>query len=358
MHASSEPRQPPAVSIILPTYNRAGFLPQAIESIRAQTWMDWELIIVDDGSTDGTADLIRTLTAQLPQVARYVYQQNQGAYAARNTGLNLARGKYIAFFDSDDSWLPHHLGDCVQALEANPDVDWVYGACRIVDEVTGQVLAPTTFYVNGIARPFLRLRTRASGPLRTIDDRAAVVCMIWHGLYNGLQNSVIRGSVFEGLRFEAGSRNEAEDQLFVIRALKESRQIAYLDHVHVIYRVHAGNSSAVQGDVEKRKRVFKLLIAGFERLADEVSLTPGERRILRRRLSREYFWHLGYTLLWVNGQRREALRMFRRGLAYWPWDWRCWKTYGLAVVKTLFTADREAGVRLPQGERGCDQYVH
>jgi glycosyltransferase involved in cell wall biosynthesis len=349
MRESSEQPAAPAVSVILPTYNRARFLPQALASIRAQTFADWELIVVDDGSTDDTGAIIGPLTAGLAQPVRYVRQENQGAYGARNTGLDHARGRYAAFFDSDDTWLPHHLGDCVQALDANHDVDWVYGACQVVDEATARVLAPTTFYVDGKPRPFLALRSRAAGPLRVITDPGAIVCKIRHGLFNGLQNSVIRRSLFEGRRFEAASRNEAEDQLVVIRALAEGRRLGYLDDVHVIYRVHPGNSSAAHGgDVEKQKRVYRLLVAGFERLAAEVRLGRAERRALRRRLGHEYFWHLGYSLLWQHGQRREALAMFRRGLRYWPWDWRCWKVYAVALAKSLLTRAgaprREAGL--------------
>ncbi len=121
---------PPTVSIILPTYNRAPFLTEAIRSIREQEFADWELIIVDDGSTDESPQLIERLIADIHQPVHYVRQENKGAYGARNTGLDHATGKYVAFFDSDDQWLPHHLGDCVGALAANPAVDWVYGACR------------------------------------------------------------------------------------------------------------------------------------------------------------------------------------------------------------------------------------
>src|SRR5262245_582888 len=118
----------PKVSIILPTCNRAKLLLDAFQAIRSQRFTDWELIVVDDGSTDDTRRLVEGLAAEVPQPVHYVWQENQGAYAARNTGLNRLRGKYVAFYDSDDIWLPHHLGDCVDALDGNPDVDWAYGA--------------------------------------------------------------------------------------------------------------------------------------------------------------------------------------------------------------------------------------
>src|SRR4051812_44009612 len=100
MHDSSDRLGRPAVSVILPTYNRAKFLPQAVASIRGQAFTDWELIIVDDGSTDDTREAVRALTVGVPQPVQYVYQDNQGPYAARNTGLDVTRGRYIAFFDS------------------------------------------------------------------------------------------------------------------------------------------------------------------------------------------------------------------------------------------------------------------
>src|SRR5688572_19425954 len=97
----------PTVSILLPTYNRAAFLPQALEAIGAQAFTDWELIVVDDGSTDDTPAVLERLVAGLGRPVHLIRQENQGAYGARNTGLDAARGKYVAFYDSDDTWLPH-----------------------------------------------------------------------------------------------------------------------------------------------------------------------------------------------------------------------------------------------------------
>lgn len=93
------------ISIILPTFNRADVIGRAIKSVQAQTFTDWELIIVDDGSTDDTAMVVRDLDPRI----RYIYQDNKGVSSARNTGLDQSRGQYIAFLDSDDEWLPHFL---------------------------------------------------------------------------------------------------------------------------------------------------------------------------------------------------------------------------------------------------------
>lgn len=97
----------PTVSIILPTYNRAATLPRALASIRAQTWRDYEIIIVDDGSTDATPKLLRTWTGS-PRL-RSIRVANGGPAAARNRGIRLARGHFVAFLDSDDAWVPDKL---------------------------------------------------------------------------------------------------------------------------------------------------------------------------------------------------------------------------------------------------------
>lgn len=89
------------ISIIIPCYNHAHYLPFAVQSVLAQTCAQWEAIVVDDGSTDDT----RTVAARFsdPRV-RYHYQENQGLSAARNAGIRIARGDYLAFLDADDEW--------------------------------------------------------------------------------------------------------------------------------------------------------------------------------------------------------------------------------------------------------------
>ncbi len=323
----------PSVSVILPTYNRARFLSRAFEAIAAQSFHDWELIVVDDGSSDDTSEVVAELAGQIRQAVRYHYQENRGCEAARNSGLDLARGSYIAPADSDDLWLPHHLEDCVAALEANPDVDWVYGSARRVDLASGAVLTPSTFYVDGRPRPFLRLRTRASGRLRIIEDPATIECMILHGLYCGAQVSVIRNRVFESVRYP-GRHRVGEDQTIVVQALAAGFRFGYLDDVHVIYQVHEDNLSATGSDVstEKKINVIKELLKSYIFLINKCDLNARQNRALRRRISREYFWSLGYSLFWESGLYREALEMFRRAIRLWPLNPLYWKTYARVLL--------------------------
>ena len=105
------------VSVIIPTYNRKALLSRALRSVLAQNDAAFEIIIVDDGSTDGTREMIEK---DFPSV-HYFYQANQGPAAARNRGIERARGEWIAFLDSDDEWLPEKLRTQLDFFENNPD---------------------------------------------------------------------------------------------------------------------------------------------------------------------------------------------------------------------------------------------
>ncbi len=108
------------ISVILPTYNRAGFLERAMGSVLAQRCPCGELIVVDDGSTDETPALVARLATTSPIAVRSLHQENRGAATARNTGIAAARGDLLAFLDSDDWWLPKKLELQAAVLQANP----------------------------------------------------------------------------------------------------------------------------------------------------------------------------------------------------------------------------------------------
>ncbi len=106
------------ISVIIPTYNRVHTLGQAIESVLAQSLSPTEIIIVDDGSTDETAQFIQN---NFPS-CHYLFQQNQGVSSARNSGISTATGEWLAFLDSDDAWMPDKLATQASALESNPEI--------------------------------------------------------------------------------------------------------------------------------------------------------------------------------------------------------------------------------------------
>jgi glycosyltransferase involved in cell wall biosynthesis len=119
----------PRVSVVIPNYNCARFLPETLESVFAQTCGDLEVIVVDDGSTDGSQEVLKAFTDRV----RIIHQENQGVSAARNRGIRESRGEFIAFLDADDLWHPEKLAKQLQLFE-NPAVGLVHCAVEYVDE--------------------------------------------------------------------------------------------------------------------------------------------------------------------------------------------------------------------------------
>jgi glycosyltransferase involved in cell wall biosynthesis len=119
------------ISVVMPTYNRAAYIGSAIESVLRQSYRDFELIIIDDGSTDDTRNLVAPFLKD--QRVRYILQNNEGAAAARNHGLAVRRGKYVAFIDSDDTWESNKLELQIRVMEALPEVSVVCSDFSSVD---------------------------------------------------------------------------------------------------------------------------------------------------------------------------------------------------------------------------------
>ena len=120
------------VSIVMPTYNAAEYIAASVESVLAQTVTDWELLIADDGSTDTTTEVLQKYLALDPRIKYEALKSNSGAAQARNNCLRRARGKYIAFLDSDDIWLPDKLEKQISFMERT-DCDFSCTAYQIID---------------------------------------------------------------------------------------------------------------------------------------------------------------------------------------------------------------------------------
>jgi len=119
----------PVISVIIPCFNYSQYIPQALKSLQAQTLKAWECWVIDDGSTDLTADIVKNIASHDERI-RYIYQKNQGQAAARNTGLQYARGNYIQFLDADDLLQPMKLDIQSKFLDEHAEVNIVYGNVR------------------------------------------------------------------------------------------------------------------------------------------------------------------------------------------------------------------------------------
>ena len=125
----------PRASVVIPSYNHGEFVGDAISSVLAQTYGDYEILIVDDGSTDNTAEIV----AQFGSRVRYIRQENQGLSSARNRGINVARGEFIGLLDADDMYEPTFLMSMIEALDDTDVFDdvedpWIENAYDIHDD--------------------------------------------------------------------------------------------------------------------------------------------------------------------------------------------------------------------------------
>ncbi|MAS95545.1 MAG: glycosyl transferase [Verrucomicrobiales bacterium] len=123
----------PTVSIIIPCYNCEQFVGETMDAVLAQTYSDWECILIDDASTDGSADVIREYAARDERFRPVLLERNVGAAGARNAGLDTVRGRYIAFLDSDDFWVPEKLEKQISFIEET-GAPIVHSSYRFVDE--------------------------------------------------------------------------------------------------------------------------------------------------------------------------------------------------------------------------------
>jgi len=171
MEASVKPK----VSVIMPVYNGELFVEQALDSLFAQSFQDWELIIVDDGSTDSTPQILRRLKDERVKVIR---QDNSGEATARNTGLENAKGEYIAFLDADDSYLPNALEDLSSFLDLHPEFGVVYSNGHICDSHNRPIMTLSEirpgFYTGNILEQLVISSSVVTVPVCTMTRRSEI----------------------------------------------------------------------------------------------------------------------------------------------------------------------------------------
>lgn len=219
---SEAPRKAPLVSVIVPAYRAAPYIAATLDSVLAQTFRDFEIIVVNDGSPD--RDELEKVLAPYRGRITYLSQDNQGPAGARNTGITAARGDYVALLDADDLWDPGHLEAQLALLHADPSLDMIYADARIIGDVperghTVMELSPSAGEVT-----FERLVMRQC----TVHICVSVVrrrALLSAGLFD----PAFRGT---------------EDIDMWLRIVRQGGRIAYQRRVLGRYRRHAGSLSS------------------------------------------------------------------------------------------------------------------
>jgi GT2 family glycosyltransferase len=220
----------PVVSVVIPSYNHAAFIAEAVNSVLTQSLRDLELIVVDDGSTDASLNVLAGFSD--PRV-KIISQANQGAHAAINRGLREASGKYLAILNSDDVYYPRRLEKAIKALEADPQVGLVGSYIEIVD-TEGKTLGVKHSYQN--CSPWLLETPEES--FRAVDDLRAA--LLTENYWATTSNYVFPRTWFERIG-EFLPLRYAHDWDFALRMAKVARMVM-LPEVLMRYRVHEKNT--------------------------------------------------------------------------------------------------------------------
>jgi glycosyltransferase involved in cell wall biosynthesis len=234
----------PKISVVMPAYNGERFIKRAIESVLTQTYPNWELIVVDDGSTDNTAQVVSNFKDSR---IHYTFQKNRGQAAALNHGLNIARGEYITTLDVDDWFTPNSLADRAVFLDNHPYYDVVYGDGIFCDMDGNQL------------KRFSELRTdEVSGDV--FDT------ILSNSFFGTGANVMVRKSILEEhlIRYDE-SIVWCQDYDFYVR-LAEKCKFGYVDSLTVWYRIHQDNMTLTMPYGQRRESLVR---AKLKALASE-----------------------------------------------------------------------------------------
>jgi glycosyltransferase involved in cell wall biosynthesis len=284
----------PTVTALLTVHNVEQWVGEAVDSVLAQRWSSLECLVVDDGSTDATVDVV--MARRDPRI-RVVTTGHVGRAAATNTGLKEARGEFVAFLDGDDAWLPEKTGLQVAVFRQRPGIDMVFGRSRVVDDSLR----------NTARAPHGRAGTFDFGDL-LIEDIPG----------NG-SSAMVRRTALD----RAGGMDEAlaagpDHDLWLRIALLRPRNVCCLPDTVALYRIRPGQ---VSSSLALKRRGWEQTLDKMRRLAP-AQVAPVERR------AQANFERVVSAMAYERGEWREARRLFWRGLRWAPsWflhDRRTW----------------------------------
>ncbi len=280
----------PKVSVIIPTFNRADLILETVESVTAQTFKDYEIIIVDDGSSDRTAMVLEPLINR--EIVNYIYQENQGESAARNHAMRLAQGQYFAFLDSDDLFLPTKLEKQVAYLDAHLSMGLVhslYSKFSGLDTDLG-VRDPSRF--SGDVYPEILLDWSVLMAVPCVLVRADVIAEV--------------GGFDEQMRWGP--------DLDLWRRISRHYAFGVIPEVLSKIRVHPGNISRDRASA----------VASFERYLQKAFSDDPQLDIrFQRRAYAKLYSNVAHNILAEGSQQQlDLVRSYSaKALALWPWQW-------------------------------------
>jgi glycosyltransferase involved in cell wall biosynthesis len=257
---AKEVQSVPEFSVVVPAYNAAGTISSAVRSVLAQTQPDLEVIVVNDGSTDATAEIVAGIEDSR---VRVISQDNRGLPAARNAGVAAARGTYIALLDSDDLYLPRYLEHSERALLMTADAGFAYTDAYVFDAASGRVRHRTAM-------------ARSNPPIPPPTDRNGFLLELLRSNFVYVSTTIPR-SVLDAVGGFEESRTSSEDYDLWLRILLKGYRAVWIPGQHALYRKHPGQMS------KNLVNMSRNLLAVYEGLAIADMPTAEHRDLLIRR---------------------------------------------------------------------------
>ncbi len=306
------------ISVVIPVYNGEKTIPETIQSVLEQTWTDWEIIVINDGSTDSTLEIVNGMDA--PQLKVFSYA-NGGVSASRNRGIALAKGEYIAFLDADDLWTSDKLEAQFKALQDHPEAVLAYSWTDYIDE-QGQFLYP--------------------GSHITVNGDVYTQLLLGNFLENG-SNPLIRKDALTAIGNFDQSLPPAEDWDLFLRLAARYAFIA-VPSAQVLYRISKNSASA--NIVRQEQQCLKVLERAYGRSRrDPLRGAPESLQSLKKQSLGNLYQYLTFKAL-ESKQTREtsliAARCFWQSIGYDSTIlWRRSRLMAIVFLKIL------AGIILP-----------
>lgn len=295
--------QAPRVDIVTPAYNAAATIRETIESVRNQTFTTWNLWVIDDGSSDETAEVVREYLTD--SRIRLLRQSNRGAAHARNLGVARITGEYVAFLDSDDYWHPEFLEQTVATLEAQSDAGLVWTEMQIIGASGGTY--------RGDRAPISGTASQTLAPIYSGVTFLPSCCLMRSRFFH------------DGLRWKQECSPMEDMPIFFPIAYQSS--VAHIDRELSYYRVHEGSSTTARGAIGRN---YPSMVYTFETLYREYG------SFIPRSQYRERMWwiyHCAADSLTCAGTPRWGL--FLRALRFRPLADPTWRVLA-AAAKNLF----------------------
>jgi glycosyltransferase involved in cell wall biosynthesis len=288
------------IGVIIPAYNAARYLPFAIASVNSQTFEDWQILLVDDGSTDNTAEVVAPFIESLGTKIRYIKQENRGLPAARNTAIRASTTEFLALLDADDVWLPCRLSESLKAMADRPNAGLAYGLIRGIDpdDNLGSTWIGNLKNAEGHIAPQIYMR-KVELPCPTITFR--------------------RKCIDEVGIFDETMRATEDRDLWLRIALKY--EVAFIPVVLAYYRV---SPHSMSGDPER------MLQAQLQFIRKHYGSEGCELRPRQIALARAYKQRA--EVLKLRGRPSAALASSLRALALYPFELDNFRTAGSLLL--------------------------